>query len=79
MTINIDFRIIYLRKVGVTMEELAYLEEQLNINVDLLEIAKDYCEFNYDKSSSLSRLLVLLDIILANQKIIAAKLDNVEI
>lgn len=79
MTINIDFRIIYLRKVGVTMEEFAYLEEQLNINVDLLEIAKDYCEFNYDKSSSLSRLLVLLDIILANQKIIAAKLDNVEI
>ena len=61
------------------MEEFAYLEEQLNINVDLLEIAKDYCEFNYDKSSSLSRLLVLLDIILANQKIIAAKLDNVEI
>ena len=79
MTINIDFRIIYLRKVGVTMEEFAYLEEHFNINVDILELAKDYCEFNYDKSSSLSRLLVLLDIILANQKIIAAKLDNVEI
>ena len=78
MTINIDFRIIYLRKVGIVMEEIAYLEEQLNINIDLLKIAKDYCEFNNDNISSTSSLLSLLDIVLENQKIILSKLDKLE-
>ena len=79
MTINIDFRIIYLRKVGIVMEEIAYLEEQLNINIDLLKIAKDYCEFNNDNISSTSSLLSLLDIVLENQKIILSKLDKLEL
>ena len=44
------------------------IEKQLNSNIDLLEIAKDYCEFNIDKSIFASRLLSMLEIILINQK-----------
>ena len=55
------------------------IEKQLNSNIDLLEIAKDYCEFNIDKSIFASRLLSMLEIILINQKKISIDLDRYDL
>ena len=59
------------------MEKIVELERQLNVNTDLLEIAKAYCEFNFDKSSELTALLSILEIILANQKKATDVLDYI--
>ena len=37
---------------------------KMYINIDLLKIAKDYCEFNADKSCTTSSLLSLIEIML---------------
>ena len=44
-------------------------------NIDLLEIAKDYCEYNHDKSIAMATMRTMLNVILKNQKNIAQKLD----
>ena len=53
------------------------IEEQMNTNIDLLQIAKDYCEYNIDKANSYSALLSLLEIILNNQKNVIADIDKI--
>ena len=58
------------------MAEIIEFEQKLNTNTDLLEIAKDYCEFNIDKNKSTSSLLSLLEILLHNQKQILSELDK---
>ena len=50
------------------MENIIEFEQKMNTNIDLLEIAKDYCEFNLDKSVTPSTLISLIDIVLQNQK-----------
>ena len=59
------------------MEKIIDIEEQININTDLLKVAKDYCEFNIDKSSTIGFLIPLIEIILQNQKNILAHFDNI--
>ena len=44
-------------------------------NIDLLEIAKGYCEYNHDKSIAMATMRTMLNVILKNQKNIAQKLD----
>ncbi len=53
------------------------IEEQMNVSADLLQIAKDYCEFNIDKSKSISVLLSLIEIVLNNQKNVIADIDKI--
>ena len=59
------------------MEKIVELERQLNVNTDLLEIAKAYCEFNNDKSDEISTLIPILEIILDNQKNLRRSLDYI--
>ena len=58
------------------MIDLIKFEQNLNANTDLLEIARDYCEFNQDKDSSTNTLITLLDIILANHKRLILDIDE---
>lgn len=58
------------------MEEIIDFEQRLNTNTDLLEIAKDYCEFNIDKEKSMGSLMSLLEILLCNQRKIISELDK---
>ena len=55
------------------------IEREIYLNTDLLEIAKDYCEFNIAKDDSLGTLLSLLEIMLHNQKKIIHKLDTTKL
>jgi hypothetical protein len=59
------------------MEKIIEIERQLNVNIDLLEIAKAYCEFNNDKSDEISALIPILEIILDNQKNVRRSLDYI--
>ncbi len=59
------------------VEKIITLEEKMNLSIDLLEIAKTYCESNYDKSSEFTALWSMLDIILKNQKEAARGIDNI--
>ena len=59
------------------MGKITNLEEKMYINIDLLKIAKDYCEFNADKSCTTSSLLSLIEIVLNNQKSMAENFDEI--
>lgn len=57
------------------MEKMKEIEEKVNIGVDLLEIAKTYCEINYDKAKELAALSSLLEVISENQRNISRAID----
>lgn len=59
------------------MQKYITIEEKMIINTDLLQIAKDYCEFNGDKSRTTSSLLSLIEVMLNNQKSINADFDEI--
>ena len=56
------------------MEKIISIEEKVVNNINLLEIAKSYCEFNYEKADEIITLSFLLNTILNNQKEIFEKL-----
>ena len=56
-------------------EKISHIEKQITTNIDLLEIAKGYCEYNFDKSSEISALGAILSIILEEQKELAQCFD----
>lgn len=58
------------------MEKIMDIEQQINVNMDLLKIAKDYCEFNVDNSRKICSLMSLIEIILQNQKSIVSDFDK---
>ena len=57
-------------------EEVAQIEERIILNIELLEIAKSYCEYNFDKASEVSTLGAILDVILREQKALADSFDG---
>lgn len=59
------------------MEKIIELEHQLNINMDLIKIAKTYCEFNFDKSDELCTLISILEVISDNQQKVTKALDYI--
>ena len=58
-------------------EKISHIEKQIITNIDLLEIAKGYCEYNFDKSSEISALGAILSIILEEQKELAQCFDGI--
>ena len=58
------------------MEKFMDIEQQINVNMDLLIIAKDYCEFNIDHSKKICSLMSLIEIMLQNQKSIVSNFDK---
>lgn len=59
------------------MEKFIDVEQKIATNIDLLEIAKDYCEFNNDKASGISCLMSLIEVMLQNQRNLISDFDKV--
>ena len=59
------------------IEKISHIEEQITLNIDLLEIARDYCEYNYDKASEISTLGTIINIILTGQQSLARSFDGI--
>ena len=38
------------------IEKISHIEEQITLNINLLEIARGYCEYNFDKACEISIL-----------------------
>ena len=58
-------------------EKISQLEEKVLRSIDLLEIAKDYCSANFDKSTEISAVGTIVDVILDTQLKLAEELDNI--
>ncbi len=58
------------------IKTIANLEAQLNKGIDLLEIAKTYCEYNCDKSDEISTLFSILELIIKEQKNTVKSLES---
>ena len=58
-------------------EKISQLEEKVLRSIDLLEIAKDYCSTNFDKSKEISAVGTIVDVILDTQLKLAEELDNI--
>ena len=65
-------------KDGFVMGKIINFEERLIQNIDLLEIAKSYCEFNSYKGAEISALYSVIDIILENHKALVREFDKIE-
>ncbi len=61
----------------VLIEKISLIEEQITMNIDLLEIAKDYCEYNFDKAREIAALSTIINIILAEQHNLARSFDGI--
>ena len=64
------------------MEKFNYVENFNNIekmifsNINLLEVARGYCENNYDKAPEIISINTIIEIILEKQKTIASSIDR---
>lgn len=57
------------------IEKINSIERNINLNIDLLDVAKDFCEFNFDKAAEISALFTMLEIMLKKQKELATEFD----
>ncbi|DAB00349.1 TPA: hypothetical protein CPT89_08460 [Candidatus Gastranaerophilales bacterium HUM_11] len=58
------------------LDTLSTIEEKVMLCIDLLEIAKNYCERNFDKGQELSAVGTILQVVLGEQKSLADSLDE---
>lgn len=58
------------------LETLTSVEEKITLSIDLLEIAKNYCEYNFDKGQEVSAIGGLLKVVLEEQKQLADCIDD---
>ena len=54
------------------------IEEKITLSLDLLEVAKGYCEKNFDKGQEVVALGSVLDVLVDVQKDIAGYLDELK-
>lgn len=59
-----------------TLNKVTSMEEKITLSINLLEIAKAYCEFNREKSDEISSLFSILEIILVEQKKLISDVEN---
>ena len=57
-------------------EKFNTIETLITENINLLEIAKTYCDANFDKSNEVSTLSSLISLLLKNQKKLSKDFDN---
>ena len=57
------------------LDTLSTIEEKVMLCIDLLEIAKNYCESNFDKGQ-VSAVGTILKVVLDEQKSLADSLDE---
>ena len=58
------------------VEKINEIERNINSSIDLLNIVKAYCDFNYEKSSELVAVSTAIDILLAKQLQVASDFDK---
>ena len=58
------------------LDTLSTIEEKVTLSIDLLEIAKNYCDYNFDKGQELSAVGTILKVVLDEQKSLADSLDE---
>lgn len=58
------------------LNNITFLEEKVTLSLDLLEIAKGYCEYNYDKGPEVVAVGSIMDVIAKVQKDIADDIDK---
>ena len=73
LTKNKKFCIIFCMENTELLDKIANLNYD---NMDFIEIAKDFCEFNCEKSAKLYGLIRLFDIVVENQRKISETLDG---
>ena len=59
-----------------TLNNLVQLEEKITLSLDLLEVAKGYCEYNFDKGQEVVAICSILEVVLEAQRELADKLDE---
>lgn len=59
------------------LEKMTLLEEKIMLSIDLLEIAKKYCECNFDKGNEIVSVGSLLTLVLKEQKELADSIDDI--
>ena len=52
------------------------MEEKIHLTIDLLEIIKAYCDFNYDKTKEIPTIGSVIEIALKTQKELAREIDK---
>ena len=57
-------------------KKFSLVGEQITSDIDLLEIVKGYCDYNFDKCRGLRTISSLVEIILKEQKVLAENFDN---
>lgn len=79
MSIDINKKIMYY--IGMMIindnDSILNLEQKITFSINLLEVAKSYCDFHYDKSQEFIALSSVLDVLLKNQRELAGKLDGI--
>ena len=58
------------------MKKIIDIEQKICSNTDLLEVVKDYCECNYEKTPVAVNLLPLIKIIISNNKKLLLDIDK---
>ncbi len=59
------------------LEKVTSIEEKIMLSIDLLEIAKKYCESNFDKGNEIVSIGSLLGVILREQRDIVDSVDDI--
>ena len=63
-------------KNEICAEKLNEFERDINAIIDLLSVAKGYCDLNYDKSSELVAISTVIEILLSKQLKLASDFDS---
>ena len=58
------------------IKKVSEIEELVILDLNLLEIANIYCDYNFDKSKECANIGAILKIIINNHNILADKLDQ---
>ena len=64
-------------EMELSLKKICEIEEQVISKIDLLEIAKSYCDYHFEKGYELSALGTIISIILKEQKAIADSIDDI--
>ncbi len=60
------------------LKKTTLIEEKITLSLDLLEVAKGYCEKNFDKGKEVVALSSVIDILIDVQKNIADFIDELK-
>ncbi len=72
------FVFLYYINMENILKKTTLIEEKITLSLDLLEVAKGYCEKNFDKGKEVVALSSVIDILIDVQKDIADFIDELK-